>query len=116
MINVPSDSGQDWDGIVKKLRDDTIRKINLILKCSITDYIEEERIVTPKIIDKKTESFMGALYGTSSNSLKSSFVRHPNFSKKYDNLFFTEKYDYPIRCNYKTKIIHTISILYVIHK
>ena len=88
MINVPSDSGQDWDKIVKKLRDDTIRKINVILKCSITDYIEEERIVTPKIIDKKTESFMGALYGNSSNSLKSSFVRHPNFSKKYDNLFF----------------------------
>tara|TARA_B100000963_G_scaffold148278_3_gene129305 strand:+ start:168229 stop:169701 length:1473 start_codon:yes stop_codon:yes gene_type:complete len=88
MVNVPSDSGQDWEKIVKKLRNNIIYKINKILKCEIRDYIEEEKVVTPKIIDKQTESFMGALYGNSSNDLKSSFVRHPNFSKTYDNLFF----------------------------
>ena len=88
MINVPSDCGQDWGKIIKELRTYTICKINKILKCEIRDYIEEEKVVTPKIIDKQTESFMGSLYGTSSNDLKSSFVRHPNFSKTYDNLFF----------------------------
>ena len=88
MINVPSDCGQDWEKIVKELKTHVICKINNILKCEIRDYIEEEKVVTPKIIDKQTESFMGALYGTSSNDIKSSFVRHPNFSKTYDNLFF----------------------------
>ena len=88
MINVPSDCGQDWEKLVKELKTNAICKINNILKCEIRDYIEEEKVVTPKIIDKQTESFMGALYGTSSNDIKSSFVRHPNFSKTYDNLFF----------------------------
>ena len=37
---------------------------------------------------KNTNSFQGSLYGTSSNNILSSFLRHPNFSRKFKNLFF----------------------------
>ena len=38
--------------------------------------------ITPSEIEKKTKSYLGALYGTSSNSKISAFLRHPNFSPK----------------------------------
>ena len=40
------------------------------------------------IIQSKTKSYKGALYGTSSNNMMSAFLRHPNFSKKIKNLYF----------------------------
>jgi phytoene dehydrogenase-like protein len=33
-------------------------------------------------------SYMGSLYGTSSNSKMAAFLRHPNFSKGYKGLYF----------------------------
>ena len=48
----------------------------------------EERIVTPQDIESSTNSYMGSLYGTSSNNIYSAFLRHPNFSPKITNLYF----------------------------
>ena len=47
-----------------------------------------EEVFTPKDIEIKTLSQYGSLYGSSSNSLMSGFLRHPNFSKKIKNLYF----------------------------
>ena len=47
-----------------------------------------DRIYTPQTIERKTQSYKGALYGTSSNSKLSAFLRHPNFSKDLNNLYF----------------------------
>ena len=47
-----------------------------------------EKILTPVDIESETLSKFGSLYGSSSNSLKSAFVRHPNFSKNINNLYF----------------------------
>ena len=47
-----------------------------------------EKIITPRIIQKNSKSYMGALYGTSSNDLFSAFLRHPNFSNRIKNLYF----------------------------
>jgi len=88
MINTPSDSGQNWGEIKNTLRSQVVNKINRILKCNIEDYIVEEYIMTPPIIENKTQSHQGALYGSSSNDKMSSFLRHPNFSKKIKNLYF----------------------------
>ena len=64
------------------------KKINLTLSTNIDKLIETEKIVTPVDISNDTLSYKGALYGNSSNSKLSAFLRHPNFSKKIKNLYF----------------------------
>tara|TARA_B100000780_G_scaffold85922_1_gene59045 strand:+ start:14417 stop:15883 length:1467 start_codon:yes stop_codon:yes gene_type:complete len=88
MINTPADKGQDWNSIVNEIRKNVISKISRNLNIDISKYIETEEILTPKIIQSKTQSHKGALYGPSSNKMLSAFFRHPNFSRKIDNLFF----------------------------
>ena len=88
LINSPFDNGQDWEEIKKDLRNNIIKKINSTLKVNIESNIVGEKILTPVDIEAKTLSKFGSLYGSSSNSLKSAFVRHPNFSKKINNLYF----------------------------
>jgi len=88
MINSPNDSGQDWDSMIDKVRINVIKKINKILNVNIEDYIECEKVYTPKTIESNTQSYMGSLYGSSSNNLMSAFLRHPNFSNKILNLYF----------------------------
>ena len=88
LINSPFDSGQDWKKIKKTLRDNIIKKISSTLKVDIESNIVGEKILTPIEIEIETLSKFGALYGSSSNSLQSAFIRHPNFSKNINNLYF----------------------------
>ena len=88
MINAPFDSKQKWDDVTLKLRKVIIQKINRILQTDIEKFIHAEKVYTPQTIERKTQSYKGALYGTSSNSMLSAFLRHPNFSKQIDNLYF----------------------------
>ena len=55
---------------------------------SLQDKIECEEILIPPTIETKTQSHMGALYGSSSNNKMAAFLRHPNFSNKIKNLYF----------------------------
>ena len=88
LINSPFNSGQDWNKIKKTLRKNIIRKIGTTLKVDIESNIVGEKILTPIEIEAETLSKFGSLYGSSSNSLQSAFIRHPNFSKKINNLYF----------------------------
>ena len=88
MINTPADHGQDWSQIVNRLRSLIITKISSRLGVNIEQMIECEEVLTPLIIEAKTQSYMGALYGASSNDTMSAFLRHPNFSKRIKNLYF----------------------------
>jgi phytoene desaturase len=88
MVNVPHDAGQDWDNLRTLCRKQTINKISGILGEDILPLIEEEDYLDPLRIDSRTGSYTGSLYGTSSNSKVAAFLRHPNFSSKYANLFF----------------------------
>ena len=88
LINSPYDSGQNWDEIKDTLRRNIIRKINKTLNIKIEKHIITEEVFTPKDIEIKTLSQYGSLYGSSSNSLMSAFLRHPNFSRKIKNLYF----------------------------
>ena len=88
MINSPNDSGQDWESMIDDVKSNVLKKINKLLNINLEDFIEYEKIYTPKTIQANTQSYMGSLYGSSSNNLMSAFLRHPNFSNEISNLYF----------------------------
>ncbi len=88
MINAPGNFGQNWELLIEQARSNIIKKINKILNVNIEEYIVTEDILDPLGIERKTSSHKGSLYGTSSNSKFASFLRHPNFSKQFENLYF----------------------------
>jgi len=55
---------------------------------NIEPYMEVAEVLTPVSIESKTASYMGSLYGTSSNSNMAAFMRHPNDSKTTSGLYF----------------------------
>ncbi|MCD8173153.1 MAG: phytoene desaturase [Alistipes sp.] len=88
MINVPSDSGQQWNSVVARARANIIAKIDRTLGTDIEKHIAGEEVATPQTIESATSSAGGALYGASSNSALAAFMRHPNLLKSVDNLYF----------------------------
>lgn len=88
MVNVPSNTGQNWDSIIEKAKQRILAKLSRILEVNIEDYIEFESILDPRKIEANTQSYQGALYGASSNNKFSAFLRHPNFSQNIKNLYF----------------------------
>ena len=88
MINVPADTGQNWDALIIEARKNIIEKLSRILGLEVSKLIVCEAILDPRSIDSKTFSYQGSLYGSSSNSQFSAFLRHANFSSKIENLYF----------------------------
>jgi len=88
MINTPADYGQDWEALVQRLRTQVLTKLSKRLKTELEPLIACEEILTPPLIEKKTQSYKGALYGSSSNKAMAAFLRHPNFSQQIKNLYF----------------------------
>jgi phytoene desaturase len=89
MINVPNNTGQDWDKLVREARKNIIIKINKLLNTDIESYIECEDYADPPLIERSSGSYKGALYGNSSNNKLSAFFRHPNFIRRFKGLYFT---------------------------
>jgi phytoene desaturase len=88
MINVPANTGQDWDSLITKARQHIIAKLNRILSEDINQYIITENILDPRGIEANTSSYQGSIYGTSSNTRYAAFLRHANRSPKIKNLYF----------------------------
>lgn len=88
MINVPNNAGQDWDALIEKARDYILRKLSRVLKTDVSKLIATEAILDPRLIEQKTSSAQGALYGNSSNNRYAAFLRHANFSSKIKGLYF----------------------------
>jgi phytoene desaturase len=88
MVNAPATNTASWQQLIPAAREHILQKISNRLGVSVADYIEEEEVLTPQGIEAVTSSYMGSLYGTSSNSVWSAFLRHPNFSKEFQNLYF----------------------------
>lgn len=88
MINAPGNFGQDWELLKKEARTRIIKKLNRLLKTDVEKHLVSEEILDPLLIESKTSSHRGSLYGASSNSKFSAFLRHPNFSGQLKNLYF----------------------------
>ncbi|HET8828941.1 MAG TPA: 1-hydroxycarotenoid 3,4-desaturase CrtD [Pelobium sp.] len=88
MVNVPNNTGQNWDSLIAETRKNIILKLNKNLRIDLESLIENESILDPRTIESRTSSFRGSLYGTSSNSQFAAFLRHANFSKNIKDLYF----------------------------
>jgi len=88
MVNVPSNSGQNWAQLSAEVKANVLRKLSRHFGEDIQALIETEDILDPIKIENNTSSYKGALYGSSSNSKLSAFFRHANFSDKVKNLYF----------------------------
>jgi len=88
MVNVPANTGQDWTMLEDFYRKAIINKLNKILGEDIESCIEASEVLSPVTIESRTASYMGSLYGTSSNSKMAAFMRHSNNSKITGGLYF----------------------------
>jgi phytoene desaturase len=88
MINAPANVGQDWEAVKQEAKKNIIKKLSALLQEDIESLIEIEEILDPLMIEEKTSSYQGSLYGASSNSKLAAFLRHPNFTKKIKGLYF----------------------------
>jgi phytoene desaturase len=88
LLNVPHNSGQDWQREENALRRRAIERMEGQLGKPVAGNIEVEEAMTPADIERATGSTYGSLYGISSNRLLSAFYRHPNRSRRYRGLFF----------------------------
>ncbi|WP_116126389.1 1-hydroxycarotenoid 3,4-desaturase CrtD [Lewinella sp. IMCC34183] len=93
MVNAPAHAGQDWDTMTTDLRARVLAILEKNLAPAVAPnelekHIRAERIVRPPDIEALTGSHQGALYGSSSNNPMAAFLRHPNFSREIDGLYF----------------------------
>lgn len=88
MVNVPANTGQDWGSLKAGTRKKVLDKLSRVLKVEVESLVSSEETLDPLSIESKTMSYMGSLYGTSSNSKMAAFLRHPNFGKGYKGLYF----------------------------
>jgi len=88
MINVPHNSGQDWDQLKKDAREFILKKINRMLKTDIEPFIQTEDFLDPVLIETRTSSYKGALYGNASNNKMAAFLRHSNARSDIRGLYF----------------------------
>ncbi len=88
MVNVPPNTGQDWEQLIPEIRTRTLHKMQRLLGVELEPHIREEEYLDPRRIESRTSSHLGSLYGTSSNNRMAAFLRHPNFSTRIQNLYF----------------------------
>jgi len=88
MVNAPANKGQNWEELKKVLRENILVKLSRMLGEDIGAQIETEHTLDPIMIEQQTASYMGSLYGTSSNSKFAAFLRHANFTSSIKGLYF----------------------------
>ncbi len=88
MINVPPNTGQDWEALKAQARRDVIKKLSKILKTDIEPLIIAEEILDPVVLERRTSSFQGAIYGGNSNGRFAAFLKPANFHASVRGLYF----------------------------
>jgi phytoene desaturase len=89
MVNVPSNPEINWKVLSRTYKTIVLSKIEKALRVSaLASNILSEQTLTPEDIEKNTGSYLGSLYGSSSNTLKSAFNRTKSKSKEFKGLYF----------------------------
>jgi phytoene desaturase len=88
MINAPTHVGQDWSMLIQRARKHVLEKLSRMLNQPIEPLIESEQLLDPVEIERRTGTYQGSLYGTSSNDLMAAFLRPANASNSIRGLYF----------------------------
>lgn len=88
MINTPYDDGRITENDIVEAGKRIKEKILNRLGIDIDKNLLFEEILTPALIESKTMSRYGSIYGISSNSRNAAFLRQANRSSAYKNLYF----------------------------
>lgn len=88
MVNAPHNTDQDWSSLRSAVRSHIIQKLSRILNTDISALIRCEDVLDPLLIESRTSSYGGALYGNASNTALAAFLRHRNHSKDISGLYF----------------------------
>ena len=89
LINAPHSGERSDPHEIERLRASVLARLEQELKVDVGAMIEEEELLTPHDIEKETGSYRGSLYGISSNTRLSAFLRHRNRSNRYEGLYHT---------------------------
>jgi phytoene desaturase len=87
MINVPANTSYDAEKMKLLVKQNIVSKLNRMLQTNIEEHIVFEDILHPQTIESNTSSYLGSLYGTSSNSRIAAFLRHKNYIGGIKNLY-----------------------------
>ncbi|MGA1820448.1 MAG: phytoene desaturase family protein [Thermoplasmatota archaeon] len=87
LVNVPYDSGQNWRLESERTRDRIMKRLTPVLG-DIEGSIEVEERMGPREIEELYNGNRGSIYGFSSNSRRSAFLRQSNRSRDHRGLFF----------------------------
>lgn len=91
LINAPYlSSAFDWEAenATQNYRDLIVKRIQEFGLAGLSEAIEAEQIMTPLDLARRYNAERGAIYGLSSNNRFSAFLRPPNRSRRYRNLYF----------------------------
>ena len=88
LLNAPASTTQNWDQFRLQLKEQVLQKLSRLLQTDVASAIEVEEYLDPVRIESRTGSYLGALYGTSSNNRMAAFLRHPNFQSSIKGLYF----------------------------
>lgn len=88
MVNVPANTGQDWDALIPAYKTVILNKLNKQLNVKLEESIVCESVLSPVDIERNTSSMGGSLYGSSSNSRFAAFLRHKNESATLKGMYF----------------------------
>lgn len=90
LVNAPYLSDQyDWEKNGGKYGDKVIRELEHRGLNDLSKYIVFQKTITPKDFYRKYYANKGSIYGISSNSKLSAFVRPGNKSREIEGLYFT---------------------------
>lgn len=88
MVNAPNNTGQNWEAMRQTARRNILQKLKALLGEDVEPLIETEDVLDPVLIEQRTSSYQGSLYGSSSNNMFAAFLRHANYSSQLSNLYF----------------------------
>ena len=88
LVNAPYlTETQDWEMLSKTYSDFLIQNLEKKSLNELSQSIEYQKVISPKDFYNKYRSNRGSIYGTSSNSRMSAFLRPRNKEKAFKNLY-----------------------------
>jgi len=87
--------GFDWTRKGREYRDLVVRILERRGLDGLAESIQTERVITPLDFERQYNAYRGSIYGMSSNNRMAAFLRPPNKSRQYRNLYFVGGSSHP---------------------